>query len=299
SAFLRRRGLLLGGRLLLRRSLLAGRRLLLRGLGRRAGGTGGGLGRARLGLGRGVALLGLHHVEVELRAAAPAPDRLRALDEQRAVDGAARLLQWLVVYREIAVRGPVAAVEHAEPRALLDDLAPVALRARDAERARRILLDVVAVRVPAAPDERAVAADAALQLASAVRALLVEHLGLGALAAVHVADVAALGIVGAPDELAVAAELHLELAGLASLGRTERAELVEVLLVALERVLGLLERALERRVELVEHLDLGQLALGDVVELLLHVAGEIDVDDVGEVLDQLVGDDVADVLGLE
>ena len=40
----------------------------------------------------------------------------------------------------------------------------------------------------------------------------------------------------------------------------------------LEGVLGLLERALERTVELVEHLDLPQLAFGDVVELLLHVA---------------------------
>ena len=168
------------------------------------------------------------------------------------------------------------------------------------ERARRVLLDVVAVGVAAAPDERAEPADPALELASRTPgSFSSSSLGLGALGAVHVADVAALGVVRAADELAVAAELHLELARLAALGRAQRAELVEVLLVPLERVLGLLERPLERRVELVEHLDLAELALGDVVELLLHVAGEVDVDDVGEVLDQLVGDDVADVLGLE
>src|SRR3954453_15183467 len=291
--------LLLGGRLLLRSGLLAGRRLLLGGLGRRARGTRGGLRCAGLGLGLGVTFLGLHHVEVELRPAAPAPDRLRALDEQRSVDGTPRLLQRLVVDGEVALGISVAPVEHAESRALLDDVALVALWARDAEGPRRVLLDVPAVGIPAAAHERTEPADTPLQLASAIGTLLVEGLGLGPLAPIHVADVAALRIVGAPDELAVAPELDLELAGLASFGRAERAQLVEVLLVALERVLRLLERALERPVELVEHLNLPELALGDVVELLLHEAGEVDVDDVGEVLDQLVGHDVADVLRLE
>ena len=147
----------------------------------------------------------------------------------------------------------------------------VALRARDLERAGRVLLDVAAVRIAAAPHERAEAADPALELLAALGAQLVEHLGLGALGAVHVADVAALRVVRAADELAVATELHLELAGLTPLGRTQRAQLVQVLLVALEGVLGLLQRPLERSVELVQHLHLAELALGDVVELLFHV----------------------------
>src|SRR3954468_7231482 len=291
--------LLLGGRLLLRSGLLAGRRLLLGGLCRPGAGTRGGLRCAGLGLSLGVTFLGLYHVEVELRPAAPAPDRLRALDEQRSVDGTPRLLQRLVVDGEVALGISVAPVEHAESRALLDDVALVALWARDAQSPRRVLLDVPAVGIPAAAHERTEPADTPLQLASAIGTLLVEGLGLGPLAPIHVADVAALRIVGAPDELAVAPELDLELAGLASFGRAERAQLVEVLLVALERVLRLLERALERPVELVEHLNLPELALGDVVELLLHEAGEVDVDDVGEVLDQLVRHDVADVLRLE
>ena len=41
------------------------------------------------------------------------------------------------------------------------------------------------------------------------------------------------------------------------------------------------------------------MPFGDVVELLLHVGREVGVDDVGEVLDQLVGHHVADVLGSE
>jgi len=60
--------------------------------------------------------------------------------------------------------------EHPEARALLDDLALVALRARDLERAGRVLLDVAAVRVAAAPHEGAEAADSALQLLAALGA---------------------------------------------------------------------------------------------------------------------------------
>ena len=134
---------------------------------------------------------------------------------------------------------------------------------------------------------------------AALGARLVQQHGLRTLAAVHVADVAAFRIVRTPDELAEPAELHLELARLAPFLRTERTQLVELLLVPLERVLGLLERPLERSVELVEHLRPPDPALGDVVELVLHVRREVDVDDVREVLDQLVGDDHAHVLGIE
>ena len=90
----------------------------------------------------------------------------------------------------------------------------MALWAGLADRYGWILLDAAAVRVPGAPDERAEAADAALELPPALGIGLVEHLRLGAFGTVHVADVAALRVVGAADELAVAAELDLQLAGL-------------------------------------------------------------------------------------
>ena len=54
--------------------------------------------------------------------------------------------------------------------------------------------------------------------------------------------------------------------------------------------LGGLEGLLERVVELVEDLDHVFLGRGDVVEFVLHVGGELEVHDLGEVLDQQVGD---------
>src|SRR6185436_1768495 len=141
-----RGGGLLRSRRLLRRGLLLARRLLLRGLRGGALRARCGLDRTRFGLGLGVAVFRLVHVEIELGAAPPATDRLRALDEQRPVDRTARLLQRLVVHREVALGIAVAAVEDAETRALLDDVALVALRTRDLERPRRVLLDVAAIR---------------------------------------------------------------------------------------------------------------------------------------------------------
>jgi hypothetical protein len=58
----------------------------------------------------------------------------------------------------------------------------------------------------------------------------------------------------------------------------------------LHPALGGLQRVLERVVELVEDLDHVLLGVGDVVELVLHVRGELQVEDLGEVLDQQVGD---------
>ena len=64
-------------------------------------------------------------------------------------------------------------------------------------------------------------------------------------------------------------------------------------------VFGGLERVLERIVELVEHLDHVFLGGRDVVELVFHVGGELQVEDLGEMLDQQVGDDHAQVGGEE
>ena len=63
--------------------------------------------------------------------------------------------------------------------------------------------------------------------------------------------------------------------------------------------LGRLERVLERIVELVEHLDHVFLGGGDVVELILHVGRELEVEDLGEMLDQQVGHHHAQVGGEE
>ena len=70
------------------------------------------------------------HVEVELGAAVPAPERLRTPEQQRAALRARPVLLGRVVHREVALGVPIAPVERPEPRALLDDLALVALRAR-------------------------------------------------------------------------------------------------------------------------------------------------------------------------
>ena len=64
-------------------------------------------------------------------------------------------------------------------------------------------------------------------------------------------------------------------------------------------MLGFLQRALEGTVELVQDLGPADVTLRDLVELLLQVGREVHVDDVWEMLDQFVGDDDADILGVE
>src|SRR6266566_6256063 len=300
-----RRGSLLRGRLL-RCGLLAGRGLLLRRrllrgllLGRGLARTRLGLEASRLGLRLHVTRLGDVEVQIQLGAAVPAAQRLRTTEQQGATLGAGAILLGRVVHRQVALGVPVASVERPETGVLLHQLPSVTLRAGHTGGRRWVLLDVPALRIPAASHERPVATDTALELPAAIGARLVEQLRLGALGPVHVADVAALRVVGAPDELAVAAQLDLKPARLPPLLGTEGAQLVELLGVPLEGILGFLEGALERTVELLEHLDLAELTLGDVVELLLHVGREVGVDDVREVLDQLVGYHVADVLRSE
>ena len=205
---------------------------------------------------------------------------------------------------EVAVRVSLAPVHQPEPRPPLDDLALLALRTGDTGRLRRVLLDVLAVRVPGAAHERPEATELALQRAAALRTGLVEHLRLGAFLAVEVADVLAaavlLGEPGAPDEEAVPPEAFLQAAGRRSaLLDAAWAVLVELLHVPFELLLRPLERVGERRVELTQHLHALQVALGDLVEVLLHLGREVHVDDVGEVLDELVGHDLTDVVGEE
>ena len=60
-----------------------------------------------------------------------------------------------------------------------------------------------------------------------------------------------------------------------------------------------LELLAELGVEVVEHVFPVALALGDLVETLFHAGGEAVVHQIGEALDQPVGDDIAHLLGVE
>src|ERR671925_57627 len=109
-----------------------------------------------------------------------------------------------------------------------------------------------------------------------------------------------LGEPRAPDESAVPTESDLQAARRTPpLLYAPRALLVEVLDVALELLLGALEVLGEWHPELLQYARAFRLTLGDLVELLLHLGREVHVDDLGEVLDELVGDDLGDVLGVE
>src|SRR5262249_25790318 len=78
-----------------------------------------------------------------------------------------------------------------------------------------------------------------------------------------------------------------------------RARLAGLLALHRPLVRRLLERLGERPPELVEHLAVVALAGLDIVELLLEVAGELQVHDPREMRDQEVGDDLADLRGEE
>ena len=69
--------------------------------------------------------------------------------------------------------------------------------------------------------------------------------------------------------------------------------------LALELAALLVDALLERPVERAQQRDPRALAAGDLVELLLHAGGELEVHVLAEVLDQEVRDDLADRLGVE
>ena len=94
----------------------------------------------------------------------------------------------------------------------------------------------------------------------------------------------AFGILGAAQELTGLTELedHRRAA--------EVADLAGGNLYPLHVRLGRPQLLLERIVELVEHLDHVGLGGGDLVELALHVGGELQVEDLGKLFDQQVVD---------
>src|SRR5207302_1240838 len=156
--------------------------------------------------------LGLHDVAAARALHVPAG----LVGHQRPALGA-RIGRRALPHREVAVRVPVAAVERlALAGPLRDQLALAALWARDPG-PLLLLLDVLAVGVAGAPDERAVPADPLQEWLAALGAGLAGLLRLGAGLPAYVARVRALGPVLAPDELPAPAELDHELAGLAPL----------------------------------------------------------------------------------
>src|SRR5262249_34787826 len=163
-------------------------------------------------------------------AAGAPPGTASRRDDQAAADLAGALAR-LLADREVAVRVPVARIERpAEP---VDPFGPRALRtlrARHARPLRFLLLDVLAVGVPRAADELAVAAHAFDQLAlAALRAGLARRLRLRrAVPLGQRPGVPALRVLVAPDEHAVPAQPLDQLAGFAPLLRAQRARLAAV-----------------------------------------------------------------------
>ena len=87
-----------------------------------------------------------------------------------------------------------------------------------------------------------------------------------------------------------------------TIGWPSRADLVGLLgreVAALELLALLVDAVAERPVERPQQRHPGALAAGDLVELLLHPGRELEVDVVAEVLDEQVGHDPGDRLGLQ
>src|SRR5437773_5530843 len=206
--------------------------------------------------------------------------------------------------REGALGIALAAVEERAPAtAALDQLALAAQRAGHAGPHLR-LLDVFAVRITGAADERTVAAAPTRERLSAVRA----HLAFDDLELRLCLAFERLRVIAGAGRLRLALLRPLE-----SGARVEAPEPTELdddrpsalgadaigLLLGdvglLDRLRLLLDELDEGREEIAHHRDPLGLAPGDAVEIELHARGESVVDDVREVLLQEVGDDEAGV----
>src|SRR6184192_1204502 len=205
---------------------------------------------------------------------------------------------------ELARGIAAAAVEElAAPRAALHELALAA--AEQAPHARRHGLveglHVLALGIARAAEELAVAAEAHLHGAAALLAHLAGGLGLDrpdgpVVGAPEVLRVLALGVAAAGEELAPPAPLDDH--RLAALLAHEVGRALLALHVA-HLDLGLLEVLGERPPEAAERVDVVLLAFLDAVELVLHAGRELDVQHVGERLDEEVGHQKAELGRLE
>src|SRR5712691_11799710 len=250
------------------------------------------------------------HLLPGLRGLAPVPARLvgagdvgplalRVLREEvRLAALRARPRDGPVPRRELAVRVVHAAVERlAEPGAPLGQPAAIigADHVLEGDGARRLAVRVVAAgeeaaEPPALVDHRLAAGGARL-----VGGQVLDDLDLAVLLD-EVLGVLAVRIAGAGQEPPHAD--HLDDHGLAALLACEICGLLLALHVA-HVLIGDLEALLEGLVELVEHLHPLHLAFLDLVELVLHPGGELDVEDARERVDQELVDDLAQVGGEE
>src|SRR5213592_2943478 len=205
---------------------------------------------------------------------------------------------------ELARRIAAAAVEElAAPRAALHELALAAAEQAADARGYGLVegLHVPALGVARAAEELAVAAEAHLHGAAALLADLVRGLGLDrpdgpVVGAPEVLRVLALGVAAAGEELAPPAPLDDH--RLAALLAHEVGRALLALHVA-HLDLGLLEVLGERPPEAAERVDVVLFAFLDAVELVLHAGRELDVQHVGERLDEEVGHQKAELGRLE
>src|SRR5438034_112411 len=208
--------------------------------------------------------------------------------------------------REGAFGVALASVEHrATPSAAPDELAFATFGAHDAGLLLG-LLDVLAVRVSGAADERAEAAAAPRERLAALGAdlafenfelrLLLSFERLGVITRTLREWLALLPLFESGARVDAPGPTELDHDWTPALGTDAVGRLLGD--VRLLHALRLLFDELAERLEEVAHDgDPLDLARGDPVEILFHAHGEAGVDDVGEVLVQEVGHDEADVLG--
>src|SRR5437867_4168034 len=189
------------------------------------------------------------------------------------------------------------------PRRVLHELALAAAEQAADSRGHRLVegLHVLALWVARAAEELPVAAEADLHGAAALLAHLAGGLGLdrpdGPVVGVpEVLRVLALRVAAAGEELAPPAPLDDH--RLPALLAHEVGRALLALHVA-HQDLGLLEVPGEWPPEAAERVDVVLLALLDAVELVLHAGRELDVQHVGERLDQEVGHQEAQLGRLE
>src|SRR5690606_4074414 len=223
----------------------------------------------------------IDRLQLELSLAGRALDELapglRALGHQEGGPAVrAGLGHGPVPARPVAVRVAVATPEDlAGPGPLHRDVALAALRALDPRDGDR--LRVLALRVVAARDEGPEPPLPLDELRAALRALLADRLRRLRLLAVQRPRVRAFGIAGATQEPAVPGPADLERPAAVGAGaRVPGHDLAQHLLAA---ALALLELALEGPVEVLQHLLPVDVALLDLVELALHPAGEVHLEE--------------------
>src|SRR5262245_5720597 len=177
-------------------------------------------------------------------------------------------------------------------------IALFALRALDAEiRGFFQRLDVFAFRIAAAAEKSAELAPAqqhrpAALLAGFVDFFLGGNLDFAVFVSLEILGVLALGILWASEKFTVAAPLDHHL-GAALVAIDIRRYFLSLDVAHL--FFGFFQVARKRRVEALHRLGPFFFAIFDLVELVFHACGKLDVQDIGETLDQEVGDEKSQI----